>query len=204
MATARSEIAVQTATARRPDERRHSLTSSPARRRRSVYGQVASPVRRRRSSGIGLLADISPLEQLLQSLSLLLPEPDDILDDSSEQRAGRGAYGNMANALSLHATLTDRRTKADGVAGNVQEAFEADTTTHLADGRRALWMARESVLAESEFGAVQLLDPEIDGSIAVMAQEVGNIRSRLGGVAKDLDAARRGSAKRDRLVARWG
>ncbi|EFX00040.1 hypothetical protein CMQ_7042 [Grosmannia clavigera kw1407] len=205
VATARSEVVVQTSIARRPDERRYSLASSPARHPRAGYGQQqASPVRRRRSSGVGLLVDVSPFEQLLQTLSLLLPEPDDVVRNGGGQHAESGDYGNMVNALSLHSTLTDRRSKADGVATNVQEAFEADTNAHLADGRRALWMTRESILAESGFGAVQLLDPEIDGSIAVMAQEVDNIRTRLGDVADKLAAARKGSEKRDKMVARWG
>ena len=185
---------------------RHRMSSSTGgnhMRTMSCGGAIGSGAmgHRRRSSGFGSgLANVPPIEQLLESLSILLPE-----DTAAPTDGVDAADATAANARFLHATLAERLAKADGVAANAQEAFEAASASHVADARRAVWMARESVLGESPYGQVHLVDPEIDGSIAVMAQEVERLRSHLGDVCKDIDRARRvRSAKREQMIARWG
>ncbi len=221
---ARSELALPVPAARKKDDlqqRRLSNYGSPLRRRQS--SGASSPVRtrsgtggnakanshRRRSSDFGSrLANVPALDQLLESLSLLLPMQDEMSTPAADGSGGGGSNATLAalvNAQFLQSMLVERTAKADGVASNAQEAFEAAATAQLADARRAVWMARESVLAESPFGAVQLVDPEIDASINVIAQEVGQLRSRLDVASRGLDKARRGrSVKREQMVARWG
>ncbi|OAA58033.1 hypothetical protein SPI_06918 [Niveomyces insectorum RCEF 264] len=188
-----------------PVRRRPSLGGSPMRARSGTGGALKG--HRRRSSGFssGGFADAPPFDQLLQDLSLELP----MLDSAELGREG-GNGGVASAALVVHSrflqsTLAERSAKADEVASNAQVSFEAAAATQLADARRAVWMARESVLAETPFGPVQLVDPEIDTSIAVMAQEVGRFRAALDDAGKNLARVQRGrSAKRDQFVARWG
>lgn len=204
-----------------PIRRRPSTGASHMRTRSGTVGGSGSnsmmsadlKAQRRRSSGygvgnfgsVGSGGPVSPIEQLLEGLSLMLPV-EDPLDGGlgGDVSASSVETATRINAHFLQATLADRAAKADGVAANAQEAFETATTAPLADARRAEWLARASVLAESPFGAVQLVDPEIDGSIAVMADEVRRLTERRAAVEADLDKARRGgSAKREKMIARW-
>ncbi len=65
-------------------------------------------------------------------------------------------------------------------------------------------MVRDSVLAESPFGDVRLVDPEIEASINVLAQEVAKVKQKLGEVETEMTKAQGPSIKRDELIARWG
>lgn len=154
----------------------------------------ATPGQRRRSSGTGF-SDLPPLDQLLQTLALLLPQ-----HDESTPRAAN----DKAQALALASALADRSEKTADVGRNVQESFESAASSQVYDTRRALQMVRDSVLAESPFGDVKLVDPEIEGSIDVLAQEVEKVRLRLAEVETGTSRARGRSIKRDELVARWG
>ncbi|KIH92412.1 hypothetical protein SPBR_02571 [Sporothrix brasiliensis 5110] len=179
-----------------------SVDLKAQRRRSSGYGAG--------SSGLGGSHSGSPqaaMDQLLENLSLVLPIEDPLdagLAGEGEVSASSVDTATRINARFLAATLADRTTKAHDVVANAHEAFETATFTHLADARRAEWLVRSSVLAESPFGAVQLADPEIDGSIAVMADEVRRLAERRAAVEADLAKVQRnGSAKRDRIIARW-
>jgi hypothetical protein len=57
-------------------------------------------------------------------------------------------------------------------------------------------------LAESPFNDVKLADPEIEGSIHVLSQEVEKVREKLeGAVAKKGSLAK--SVTKDEFVQRW-
>ena len=147
-------------------------------------------------------ANADAMDQLLETLSLLLPMEEPAAGERASVAAA--ATASCVNTRFLQTTLVDRAAKADGVAGNAQEAFEAATTASLTDARRALALARSSVLAESPYGDVQLVDAEIDGSMAVVADEVARLRERRAAVDADLGQARKmRSAKREQMVARW-
>jgi len=193
VATGKSELDVQLAPPKEP--RPPAVNVSPTRRRKSSGPTSGSPVRarttpggRRRSSGA--YADLPPLDQILQNLTLLLPQGDS--GCSGEDRV---------NVVSR--ALTDRSNKAHEVARNVQETFETSAASQLSEARRATRLARDSVLAESPFAEVNLVDPEIHESIAVLAQEVAKIKGRVGESEKATNKAKTRNAKRDELVSRW-
>jgi len=193
---ARSELASQF---EMPAKKEAAAGASPARRRKSSgHGNAVSPVRarpqqgRRRSSGVGTLGDGPPLEEILRSLAISLPQ------DDSEPADLEGQVRFLAT------TIAERYAKAEDVGRNVQETFESATATQVADAKLAIQLVRDSILAESPFGEVRLVDPEIDGSIAVLAQELEKARSRLEGVDAALAKARGKNAKRDEIISRWG
>lgn len=86
----------------------------------------------------------------------------------------------------------------------MHESFESSATIQLADARMAIHLVRDSVLAESPFGKVQLLDPETEASIAVLVQEVQKVQARLDAAEADLAKTKGRSAKRDELIRQWG
>jgi hypothetical protein len=178
---------------------RPAVTASPTRRRKSSgNGNVVSPVRartqpgRRRSSGAGAIADEPPLEELLRTLAINLPQDDSAAPDAEAQ------------VSLLASTLIERRVKAEDVGRNVQQSFESAASTQIADAKLAVQLVRDSILAESPFGEVRLVDPEIDGSLAVLAQELENVSGKLEGVNAGLVKIRGKSAKRDEIISRWG
>ncbi|KAK4444344.1 hypothetical protein QBC34DRAFT_498362 [Podospora aff. communis PSN243] len=180
-------------------ERRPTVTASPTRRRKSSgHGNAVSPVRaraqpgRRRSSGAGAIGDEPPLEELLRTLAITAPQ------DESE------AADIEAQVRLLASTLAERRGKAEDVGRNVQQSFESAASSQIADAKLAVQLVRDSILAESPFGEVRLVDPEIEGSLAVLAQELENVNGKLEGVNAGLVKIKGKSAKRDEIISRWG
>ena len=181
-------------------ERRPTVGASPTRRRSLNQGSTSSPARTqprprhtRRSSGVGTgIPDDPPVDEILRNLAISLP-----VDDASSANV-------KSQAQALAAILVERRAKVHDVAHNVQEAFEASANKQLADAKVAIQMARDSLLAESPFGRVQLVDPEIDGSIAVLGQELEEVQARLEVVDAGLVKARGRNAKKEELIRRWG
>ncbi|KAK4223638.1 hypothetical protein QBC38DRAFT_44142 [Podospora fimiseda] len=141
----------------------------------------------RRYSGIG--GEEPPLDEILRALAINLSE------DEEDVQAQIKALANI---------LTERRRKTDDVAKNVQESFEETAIKQIADGRLAIQLVRDSILAESPFGEVRLIDPEIEGSIAVLSQELEEVRKGKEAVEADMAKLRTKSAKKEELISRWG
>lgn len=148
---------------------------------------TATKTLRRRSSGSALHE--APLAQLLDTLALSLPT------DSPAP----------AQTAHLSHALADRAAKSAEITRATQTTFERTATSHLADARTALQLIRDSVLAESPFAEIHLVDPGIEASIGVLAQEAHNVVARLDGVEREAASLARGrNLHREELVARWG
>ncbi|CAJ0553317.1 Ff.00g118290.m01.CDS01 [Fusarium sp. VM40] len=139
---------------------------------------------RRRSSGI---LDEPAIEALLRDLALSLPD--------SEEASIQDQVAALSQAF------TERSGKTTDVVRNAQDNFEASVTSRLDDARLAIQLLRDSVLAESPYGEIKLVDPEFEGSIQVLAQEVNMVKEKLDGVAGKKALAK--SVKKDEFVQRW-
>ncbi|KAL7791508.1 hypothetical protein V8C37DRAFT_381913 [Trichoderma ceciliae] len=158
-----------------------SKTNTPARKRSNTVGSH----HRRRSSGV---ADEPPLDTLMYILSV----PSSV----SEESEGR------AQIVALSRILEERWKKYDEIARNAQETFEMGALAQLNDTRLAVQLVRDSVLAESPFNEPRLVDPEIHGSITLLAADVEGVKDRLA-VVEGQRRDRR-SEKRDEFIERWG
>jgi hypothetical protein len=197
-AIAKTELATEVEPPR-TKERRPTVGASPTRRGAGAMSPVrsrgaATSKHRRQSSSIGMLNDEPPLEQLLRMLAITLPSDDDV---------SASALPN-SHAKTLATVLSDRTAKVTDVAANVQDSFEAATTAQLKDSALALQALRDSLLAESPFGQVQLVDPEMDGSIRILDQELENVRTRLEKIDAEMTLIRGRRGKQDELIRRWG
>ncbi|WYZ41061.1 hypothetical protein EsH8_IV_001402 [Colletotrichum jinshuiense] len=190
--TARSELSAPVSTPKKktpaqdlasPIRRRNTATGpgSPSRQR----SNTASSAHRRRSSGTML--DEPPLEALLRSLAIAFPED---TTDGARQTAV------------LAATLAERQAKARDVGRNAQEALEETAASQLADAKLAVQLLRDSLLAESPFGDVRLVDEGIEASISVLGQEVEKVKERAERV--DASKARLRSERKREILERWG
>ncbi|TDZ40706.1 hypothetical protein CTRI78_v010175 [Colletotrichum trifolii] len=187
--TARSEVSVPVSPPKKetstpdfssPVRVRSTAPGSPTRGHRSNTN-VSNPFNRRQS-----LVDEAPLETLLRSVAVSLPEDAD------------GAI--QVSALS--SILLDRQTKAREVARNAQESLEQTASKHLTDSKLAIQLLRDSLLAESSFGDVRLVDEGIEASIAVLGQEVEKVKERVERV--DAGKARQRSERKREILQRWG
>lgn len=201
LATAKTELST---TVISPPQRSSTGDSffSPSRRPQSLitdammtpapFRAVPANDRSKRRSSVDAIYE-SPLDHLLGELTLFLPSSNGPSDNPAQ------AHSNY-----LSKALADRARKSAEVASSLQFAFESDASSHLADARTALQLIRDSVLAESPFAEVHLVDPGIESSIGVLSQEVHNVASRLEGVEREAAALTRGrNVKRDEIVARW-
>ncbi|KAH7267694.1 uncharacterized protein BKA55DRAFT_556413 [Fusarium redolens] len=157
---------------------------SPIRMRANTDGARRGNNNRRRSSGI---LDEPAIEALLRDLALSLPDAEEtsIQDQVS----------------ALNKAFAERSGKTTDVVRNAQDSFETSVTSRLDDARLAIQLLRDSVLAESPFGEIKMVDPEFEGSIDVLSQEVDKVKEKLDGVVAKKALAK--SVKKDEFVQRW-
>ncbi|KAF5983577.1 hypothetical protein FBULB1_3702 [Fusarium bulbicola] len=157
---------------------------SPIRMRANTDGARRGNNNRRRSSGI---LDEPAIEALLRDLALSLPD------------AEEASIQDQVSALNK--AFTERSGKTTDVVRNAQDSFETSVTSRLDDARLAMQLLRDSVLAESPFGEIKMVDPEFEGSIEVLRQEVDKVKEKLDGVVAKKALAK--SVKKDEFVQRW-
>ncbi|QPH02372.1 hypothetical protein C2857_006581 [Epichloe festucae Fl1] len=178
MTTARAELAVDATPTSTVSKQ--TIPVSPVRTRSNTSGARARPS----SSGI---QEESALETLLSSLAVSLP---------SEEESPRARVNAISKAVA------ERARKCDEVAKGAQESLEITTRAHLSDTKLALQLLRDSLLAKSPFGEVKLVDPDIEGSILVLQQEVEKAKEKLRSLEGQSATAR--SVKKEEFVRRWG
>ncbi|KAF4968411.1 hypothetical protein FSARC_4208 [Fusarium sarcochroum] len=187
IATAKAEVSASLSPAKKKSIRA-AMPASPIRNpapiRMRSYTDGDRRGNRRRSSGI---LDEPAIEALLRNLALSLPE------------AEEASIQDQVSALNQ--AFTDRSGKTTDVVHNAQDSFEASVTSRLDDARLAIQLLRDSVLAESPYGEIKLVDPEFEGSIHVLGQEVDKVRERLEGVVAKKAMAK--SIRKDEFTQRW-
>lgn len=163
-------------------------TGSPARRKQP---KPLSPVRprnaRRRSSATSFEEDLAPEQQILRNLGISIPEAP--VDERTITSA-------------LLEALADRTNKMHGHAQNLQESEETAVASHLHDSYLTLQLLRDSVLSETKYNKVNLVDEEIEEAVALMQKEVDDLKGDLENV--DVERLRERNVNRDTLVDRWG
>ncbi|KAG6105759.1 hypothetical protein E4U31_001249 [Claviceps sp. LM219 group G6] len=183
-ATAKAELAINVAPSAKTTSK-NPIPISPIRR----APQRSSAAIQEGSSDDG--DEESALETLLKRLAISLPPEDEASPTA------------RLNAL---AKIVDQRSrKCDEVAHAAQESLEIVTRAHLTDAKLAVQLLQDSILAESPFGHVNIVDPDIEGSIDVLRQELDKVQGKLRTLeeqGKRIVASSR--VKRDEFVERWG
>ncbi|KAG5931059.1 hypothetical protein E4U53_001964 [Claviceps sorghi] len=180
-ATARAELAVDVVEPTRTISNR-PLPVSPVRTRINAADKHA-----RRPSSVSLQEEESALDTLLNGLAIILP--------SEEEESPRTRLDTLAKAVA------QRCRKCDQVAHAAQESLEMVTRAHTTDAKLAIQLLKDSLLAESPFGEVKLVDADIEDSILVLQQEVEKARDKLQSLEGQSVMA--GSVKKEEFVRRW-
>ncbi|KAK3953897.1 hypothetical protein QBC32DRAFT_360666 [Pseudoneurospora amorphoporcata] len=136
---------------------------------------------------------LSPsLKSILQTLGIPIPSA----DPSTQSHLS-------ALQSSLDSTLVDRQQKRDDLVSAAQSSFEDAVTRHIGDAKAALAMLRDSVLAESPWGAVRLVDEELEGGVDVLRQELGEVEGWRVGVEAGVKASS-DDERREQFLRKWG
>jgi hypothetical protein len=163
--------------------------SSPTRIRKQ--SKPISPVRprntRRRSSATSFDDNDVNLElQILRNLGISLP-PD--------------PSGDRNIAAAFQDVLTDRMMKLNGHAKSLQEVSESSVGSHLHDSQVTLQLLMESLLSETPYKSVNLLDTEVLEAMGNLERGVEEVKRDVAVV--NLDHLRERNVRRDDLVERW-
>lgn len=127
---------------------------------------------------------VPPVEMALQHLGI-------DLEDGPPQ----------VQVASLCKILGERSRKADDVARSTQESFESNANAYLEDAKVAVQLLMDSLLAESPFGNIQMVDGEFDRSVEALHNDVAQVTERLARV--ESDRAGESSNKKDDFLQRW-
>ncbi|KAH6668824.1 hypothetical protein B0J14DRAFT_151280 [Halenospora varia] len=157
-------------------KRRTSSNPSPGRLRNA----------RRRSSGVFENEDVDPEQQLARNLGITLPSE---------------AASDHQRIETLDRALADRVLKLGIHASSLQQTTESAISSHLQDANLTLQLLQDSLLAETLYGKVSLLDPDIESSVSMFEQEIEDLERGL----EEIDLGRLGerNVNREQIVGRW-
>ena len=139
----------------------------------------------RRSSG-HLDEDIEPEQQLARNLGVALP----VEGVSDNERA------NI-----LERMLAERMTRLEGHAYSLQSTTESSISSHLLDAQMTLGLLHHSLLSESLYHTVQLLDPNLEVAVTDFEQDIQHLQDDLEAV--DLHTLQARNVNREQLIERW-
>jgi hypothetical protein len=169
-----------------------SKPSSPAKsnsqsRRKSSGTGGAQRIRgaHRRSSG-NMEEDVDPEQQLARNLGLSLPA-DSVVDTE--------------RTTILEKMLFERIGRLEGHATSLQSTTESSIAAHLLDAHMTLEMLHDSLLADSKYGKVQLVDSNTEASVMSFERDIQNVQESLEAV--DLHSLQSKNVHRDQFIQRW-
>lgn len=160
---------------------------APQRERKSSSSQFPLLLRnRRRSSGKGVDEDVDPELQLARNLGISLTAdavPDNLGIDTLER------------------TLLERIGKLEKHASTLQSTTETSISSHLMDAHMTLELLHDSLLAESLYHKVRLLDPTLEEPVASFEHELRGLRQNIEAV--DLHTLQSRNVYKEEFVKRW-
>jgi hypothetical protein len=164
------------------------LKSARPSTQRAKSSGATSPVRRRatrrRSSG-QIDDELGPELQLLRNLGLSLP---DVNSDHSRVDA-------------LEKALLDRANKLEGHEQSLQSTTESSISSHLLDAHVTLHLLRNTLLAQTPYHSISLLDQEVESSVSKLEDDTQQLQATL--ESTNLQKLQPKNVHREQFVARW-
>jgi len=130
--------------------------------------------------------DLDPEQQLARHLGINLPT-----ESASE----------LLRIDDFERIMSDRKTKLVIHAASLESTTESAVSSHLSDAHTTLQLLQDSLLAESLYHGVQLLDPEIEASVETFEQDVQYVQKSLEEI--DLQQLQIKNVHRDQIIERW-
>jgi len=165
-----------------------SPTKPNTQRRRKSSSSQTSPAcaraTRRRSSGHD--EDMEPEQQLARNLGVVLPAE---------------GVSDTARVEALEKMLSERITRLESHANSLQSTAETSISSHLLDAQITLGLLRDSLLAETLYGKVRLIDPDVESDMSKFDHKVQDLQRSLEAV--ELHTLQAKNMNREQLVERW-
>lgn len=162
------------------------ITRSKGHRRKSSLAQ--SPLRprglRRRSSGS--TEGLEPEQQLARNMGITLPSSADT----------ESLQGNVVEQV-----LAERVKKLEIHSSSLRASTENSISSQLHDAHVMLQLLQDTLLKETPYKTVELLSPEMVGSVNTFEQDVAYVQTNIDEI--DLHVLQARNATRDQIVERW-
>ena len=130
--------------------------------------------------------DIEPEEHLMRNLGVSIPT------DATSEHARTGIFERA---------LFDRLGKLEIHTTNLQNTTESSISSHLADAQSTLQLLQDSLLAESLYHKVQLLDPDVELSIDTFEDDLKALQEEMEAI--NLQKIQTRNVNREQLIKRW-
>ncbi|CZT53298.1 uncharacterized protein RSE6_14783 [Rhynchosporium secalis] len=165
--------------------------SSPTRpnmqtRQKSSTSQAIPKVGKTRRSSGRFDEDIEPEQQLARNLGITLPAE---------------GIPDHERANFLESMLAERLARLEGHAASLQSTTESSISSHLLDARLTLGLLHDSLLSDSSYHKVRLLDPKLEADVSLFEQDVSRLQDDLEKV--DLHSLSARNVHREQLIERW-
>jgi len=165
-----------------PEKVSTSSVKANHQRRRSSASTIQVRAKGRRSSG----PVENPEQQLLRNLGI---------SQSSELTS------DEAQTEVLERVLSDRLRKLEGHAATLQSTTESSISSYLLDSHATLKLLRDSLLSDSEYNKVRLLDSETESNMMNFELDLLTLQEKLEAV--DLQKLSARNIHKEQLVERW-
>ncbi|KAG4028056.1 hypothetical protein MFRU_024g00270 [Monilinia fructicola] len=156
---------------------------SATRQRQNSQTQVQYRNNRRRSS---MFEEMDAEQQLLRSMGISLPNENDTDDARTEF---------------LESILRERDEKLRGHTANLESTTETTISSHVHNADVTMKLLYNALQADSVYGEVQLLDPDIVSSFSTFEEEIKNLQENLEAV--NLQRLQLKNVHKEQLIKRW-
>ncbi|QSZ37760.1 hypothetical protein DSL72_008859 [Monilinia vaccinii-corymbosi] len=158
-------------------------SKSATRQRQSSQTQVRYRNNPRRSS---MFEEMDAEKQLLRNLGISLP-PENNTDDSRTEF--------------LENILHERAEKLRSHTANLESTTETTISSHVHNADVTMKLLHNALQADSVYGEVQLLDPDIVSSFNTFEEEIRNLQENLEAV--NLQRLQLKNVHKEQLIKRW-
>ncbi|EMR90078.1 hypothetical protein BcDW1_1252 [Botrytis cinerea BcDW1] len=168
-------------------ELQHQAASQPSksitRQRQDSQVHAQSRSNRRRSS---MFEEMDAEQQLLRNLGITLPNESDTDDARTEL---------------LEKSLQERTEKLKNHMANLELTTETTISSHVHNADITMKLLYNVLQADSVYGEVQLLDPDIVSSFNTFEEEIKNLQENLEAV--NLQRLQLKNVHKEQLIKRW-
>ncbi|KAI9650347.1 hypothetical protein NHQ30_000360 [Ciborinia camelliae] len=169
-------------------ELQHQAAPQPSRsathQRQISQTQMPSRNSRRRSS---MFEEMDAEQQLLRNLGISLPTENDTDDN--------------ARTEFLESVLRERIEKLKSHMANLESTTETTISSHVHNADITMQLLYNALQADSVYGEVQLLDPDIVSSFNTFEEEIKNLQENLEAV--NLQRLQLKNVHKEQLIKRW-
>lgn len=154
---------------------------------KSASPSLSRGAQRRRSSASSFDESMAPEQQILRIMGI--PPLEELCRD-------------RAPGAVLHETLSDKIQKLRAHEQSLQASSESAIGEHLQDAFATLQLLSDTMLSETKYQDIRLLDEEVQEAISGLDQELADLSSHLQSL--DFERLKERNSQKEAFIERWG